>query len=274
MEEMQNRNQLPVESDQFSDFADKFDKTLTLEESSSSTARRAENGDETLISRTTAHEIDNEEEDEDENEEFEFCFFGETIKSPVSAEEVFEDGQIRIIAPFSGEGEAASTTSYRPPVKNYFVVSNSPENDDVAEGAYCVWKSPTPEMSKKSNSTGFSKFRKMRDLLARSNSDGKDAFVFLNGKNEETTLLKKEKKKEKVKLEKLDVGKKKKEKEGETAAFGGERKEKEKKKKSAYEVLYGGEKKKGGGKSYLPYRQDLVGFFTNGSGMSRNVHPY
>uniref|UniRef100_A0A803L0J8 Uncharacterized protein n=1 Tax=Chenopodium quinoa TaxID=63459 RepID=A0A803L0J8_CHEQI len=111
------------------------------------------------------------------------------LKSPVSAEEVFEDGQIRVISPFpgeySGEGETSSSSTYGRTVKNVFVVSNSPENDDVAEeGSYCVWKAPSPEMSQKSNSTGFSKLRKMRDLLARSNSDGKDAFVFLNGKTD------------------------------------------------------------------------------------------
>ncbi|KNA23569.1 hypothetical protein SOVF_023750 [Spinacia oleracea] len=259
---MMSENQTLDEKDELLEIYEKMDKNLTLEPSS-------------------PPQSDDEEEEDDENEEFEFSFFGGDLKSPVSAEEVFEDGQIRIISPFpgedSGEGESSSS-SYAPSVKNLFVVSNSSENDDVAEGQYCLWKSPTPEMSQKSNSTGFSKLWKMRDLLARSNSDGKDAFVFLNGKGDDATTAakakRKEEKKNKMKLEKLDVVERK---VVDTAAHGGERKEgRNKKKKSAYEVLYGGgkDKKKGGGKSYLPYRQDLVGFFTNGSALSRNVHPY
>ncbi|XP_021727032.1 uncharacterized protein LOC110694165 [Chenopodium quinoa] len=264
MEENQNL----VENEELLEISDKLDKTLTLE---SSSTRQSDDDEE-------------EEEDEngDENEEFEFCFLGGGLKSPVSAEEVFEDGQIRVISPFSseytGDGEtSSSSSSYGRPVKNVFVVSNSPENDDVAEeGSYCVWKAPSPEMSQKSNSTGFSKLRKMRDLLHRSNSDGKDAFVFLNGKSDasgsaEAKRKEKEKKKKKKEL-KIEVGEKK----GETTSLGKEGKKK-KKEKSAYEALYlggGKDKRKGGGKSYLPYRQDLVGFFTNGSALSRNVHPY
>lgn len=252
MEDNQNYNHNEAENEtenvELSEIVDKFDETLILEN------------------------------EEDEDEGFEFCFLGGELNSPISAEEVFEDGQIRIISPFSGENsESSATTSYGPPpVKKFYVVSNSPENDDVAEGPYCVWKSPTPEMSQKSNSTGFSKLWKVRELLSRSNSDGKDAFVFLKSDNAaevaSSNKEKEKKKKKEVKLENIEVGRKG----GETTAYRGERKLK----KSAYEVFYGGgkDKKKGGGnnnnKSYLPYRQDLVGFFTNGSGMSRNVHPY
>ncbi|KAL2903258.1 Serine/threonine-protein kinase TEL1 [Bienertia sinuspersici] len=275
MSEIQIQN--PAESDKLSEITDKFDKTLILQSSSSSSRQindeeqlEAENGDEALTRQSSTSTTDQIDEDE-ENEEFEFCFFGEAVKSPVSAEEVFEDGQIRIISPFAGEvsdsGEGESSHG-PPPVKKMFVVSSSPDNDDVEEGSYCVWETPTPEMSKKSNSTGFSKLWKVRDLLARSNSDGKDAFVFLKN-GDDTTSLKKEKK-NKVKLEKIDVGKK-----GETTTYEKKENSSKKKKKSAYEVFYGDSKKKGGGgKSYLPYRQDLVGFFTNGSGMSRNIHPY
>lgn len=257
-------NQNPGDSEELFGIIDKLDKTLTLESSSPPHNDGDEGG----------------ENGEEENEDFEFCFAGGELCSPVAAEEVFQDGQIRIISPFSGEGEASSS-SYGPPVKNLFVVSNSRESDDAAEGPYCVWKSPTPEMSQKSNSTGFSRLWKVRDLLSRSNSDGRDSFVFLNGKSDEATVSssskRKEKKKKKVELEKLEVVERR---GGEAAAAtaaasGGERKGAGKK-KSAYEALYGGgkDKKKGGGKSYLPYRQDLVGFFTNGSGLSRNVHPY
>ncbi|CAO2829257.1 unnamed protein product [Amaranthus hypochondriacus] len=258
MEENQTQNQNHNENGELLEIADKLDKTLDLTVESSSSEDEDEDEDE-------ENGNEDEEEDDDENEEFEFCFVGD-LSSPVSAEEVFKDGQIRAVAPYSAENAEEGESSRGPPVKKLFVVS-SPENDDVAEGPYCTWKSPVPEMSRKSNSTGFSKLWRVKELLARSNSDGKDSFVFLTRKNDETSSTKKKKQKKKeVKMEKKS----------ETTAFGGESKQK-KKKKSAYELLYGGkkDKKKVGGKSYLPYRQDLVGFFTNGSsGLSRNVHPY
>ncbi|PWA68956.1 hypothetical protein CTI12_AA303070 [Artemisia annua] len=109
------------------------------------------------------------------------------------------------------------------------------------------------EMNIKSNSTGFSKLWRFRDNnnINRSNSDGRDAFVFLNneggnGKGKGKEVVKK-------KVKKANVG-------------------------SAHEVYL---KQKGGGeeefkrKSYLPYRPGLMGFFTNvNGGLSKNVHPF
>ncbi|KAJ8451636.1 hypothetical protein Cgig2_018270 [Carnegiea gigantea] len=241
-----------------SQIAEEFDKTLTLQE---------------------AQTDDDEDEDEDEesvSSDFEFSFAGAgDTSSPVSAEEIFQNGQIRPIFPFNVDDKFdEATTSYGPPVRKLFVQS-SPESDDIAEGPYCAWSSseksaakapaPAPEMSRKSNSTGFSKLWRFRDLLVRSHSDGKDAFVFLTtGKGEEkSTDMASEKK---VKREKIRVERK----ECATTTLRGETKNNKKEKgkeKSAYEVFYGKrEKKTGKGKSYLPYKQDLVGFFTNVNG--------
>ncbi|RVW53121.1 hypothetical protein CK203_080653 [Vitis vinifera] len=61
--------------------------------------------------------------------------------------------------------------------------SEADELEGVPPGTYCVWtpkvaESP-PARCRKSNSTGSSKRWKFRDFLHRSNSDGKDTFVFL-----------------------------------------------------------------------------------------------
>ncbi|ESQ32679.1 hypothetical protein EUTSA_v10004779mg [Eutrema salsugineum] len=127
------------------------------------------------------------------------------------------------------------------------------ELDAIPSEIYCPW---TPERSaaemspsggcRKSKSTGssstssWSKRRwRIRDLLKRSNSDGKQSLKFLNpssinesSKNKETTTVKK----------------------------------KEKEKVSAHEKFYlrnKAIKEEDKRKSYLPYKQDLVGLFSN-----------
>ncbi|EPS71984.1 hypothetical protein M569_02781, partial [Genlisea aurea] len=52
-------------------------------------------------------------------------------------------------------------------------------------GPYCEWSDRkaleiSQERCKKSNSTGSSKFRRFKEFISRSNSDGRDAFVYLN----------------------------------------------------------------------------------------------
>ncbi|KAH7852624.1 hypothetical protein Vadar_027111 [Vaccinium darrowii] len=122
------------------------------------------------------------------------------------------------------------------------------ELDSEPEEMYCVWRpkvvKKSPSRSKKSNSTGSSaskqgKFRYF--LQRRSNSEGtrEDSFVFLTLENGEQKA---------ERQRRVETGKAK----------------TKKKLSSAHEVFYvrnrawkEGEKRK----SYLPYRQDLVGFF-------------
>ncbi|XP_074274424.1 uncharacterized protein LOC141598620 [Silene latifolia] len=224
------------------------------------------------LAETLTLDLSPNDEDYDNNGDFEFSFVGEEIQSPVSAEKAFLNGQIRPLFPYTAED--TETTSFEPPASKVFVAA--------AEGEYCEWSTSaltSPEMRKKCNSTGFSKLWRMKDLLVRSNSDGKDTFVFLNGKQAEAATEEGKKKKRGVNF-------------GRIMSFstnaGGEKgkgKEKEKTETTTvaevFEELYGKKKGKvggggggGGNKSYLPYRQDLVGFFTNGNGMTRNVHPY
>ncbi|KAH6763206.1 hypothetical protein C2S52_020639 [Perilla frutescens var. hirtella] len=161
----------------------------------------------------------------------------------------------------------------RPPVKKVFVetegvdgqamTSSAQGNDEIA-GPCCEWSSrkaveASPEVCKKSNSTGFSKIWRLKELTARSNSDGRDAFVFLNGNHAPPAAKQPaaaEKKGSAVKVKKSGKSK--------TAAV------------SAHEVyLRSKAKEEERRRSYLPYRPELMGFFTNvNGGLTRNVHPF
>ncbi|PON35913.1 hypothetical protein PanWU01x14_332480 [Parasponia andersonii] len=227
--------------------------------------------------------------------------YGEEDVEEDGEEEFSFDGQIRPIFPIfdrsllfadGGDGGAAEVQSLRPPLKKLFVEerdapsssssSDADELEALPPGTYCEWSGKaveaTPELSKKSNSTGFSKFWRFRDLVVRSSSDGKDAFVFLNpnstsAKQSVESIKKLAKAHEKPSPEKkaVTVGEaaaekvkvKAKTKRGETAP-------------SAHERYYVRNKAKEVDKrrSYLPYRPDLVGFFANVNGLSRNVHPF
>lgn len=136
--------------------------------------------------------------------------------------------------------------------------SEAEELENIPAGTYCVWRpkaadQPSPSRCKKSRSTGSTSKRwKFSDLLRRSNSEGKDSFVFLTPKNRE----------EKVAVEVPKKGK------GKGVDGAGSKPLA----RSAHEALYvrnrtirEGDKKK----SYLPYRQDLLGFFVNSNVFTR-----
>ncbi|KAJ8536368.1 hypothetical protein K7X08_034769 [Anisodus acutangulus] len=214
----------------------------------------------------------NENEKEQGNaddDEFEFSFIKESEILPVAADEIFYNGQIRPIYPIfnrdllsnnddiiNGRSHSNSTSEeasarLRLPLRKLFLEEereansscSSSEADDlesIPAGTYCVWRPKETEKPdgscKKSNSTGSSKRWKFRDLLHRSNSDGKDTFVFL------TPLKKKEK------TTKTDNAPKV------TAKLKGV---------PAMHYVKNGEERR---KTYLPYRQDLVGFFANMNG--------
>lgn len=208
------------------------------------------------------NEVD--EEDDDDDEEFTFVF-ADPNGSPISADDVFDNGQIRPIFPIFGQ-DLHFTDDYdyesgsRSPVKKIFVESpsssgkaTSSTSEAVEEGTYCEWN---PKVAVKSNSTGSSKLWKLRDPKLRSNSDGKDAFVFLNpAKVEKASSGEKN-----VVVRKVKVAK------GKPAPSAHEK----------HYMMSKARKESDKRKSYLPYRQELFGFFssTNGLGLSRNVHPY
>ncbi|XP_051122150.1 uncharacterized protein LOC127245361 [Andrographis paniculata] len=212
----------------------------------------------------------------DSEEEFTFMSAGEDV-STITAEDAFANGQIKPIFPlfnrdllFSGGDSAALRESLpaRPPVKKLFVEASG---DAAAAGPYCEWSSgkaveaTSAEICRKSNSTGFSKLWRFKDFLGRSNSDGRDAYVFLNNnqasppppppsppaaEKTEKKSGKKEGKREKVKKSK-------------TTSL------------SPHESYLKSKAKEDRRRSYLPYRPELMGFFTNiNGGLTKNVHPY
>ncbi|PIA61972.1 hypothetical protein AQUCO_00200159v1 [Aquilegia coerulea] len=240
---------------------------------------------------------DDEDDDEEDDDDFEFAVLTrDPESSPISADEIFSNGQIKPIYPvfnrdllFAGGQDdftkLQSGSTIRFPLKKLLIEerepsssSSSSESDELEtlpEGTYCVWTpkpvKESPEMCKKSNSTGSSKRWRFRDLLHRSNSDGKDTFVFLT-----PSTKKKEKKAEntsEVSKERRDSGEMKVAGKVKTKRNSGEGTT------SAHEVHYVRNralKESDRRKSYLPYRQDLVGLFANVNmnGLNRTLRPF
>ena len=164
-----------------------------------------------------------------------------------------------------GGGDGRRSESHPPPPRSSSSSSSS-ESDDlegIPAGTYCVWTPNSPQASpsrcKKSNSTGSSspKRWKLLDLLRRSNSAGKESLVILRAPSSSPA---KKKEKEQWSVGRVEVAGKPKAK-GSSGAG-----EKKKVSLPAHEALYlrnrelrRVDKKR----SFLPYRQDLVGFCTS-----------
>lgn len=218
--------------------------------------------------------------DGDDDSEFAFVW-REPETSPISADEIFYNGQIRPVFPIFnrdlllGEGQNQEVSvkpptpaSIRRPLRKLLIEergtgscssSEADELEGVPPGTYCVWtpkaaESP-PARCRKSNSTGSSKRWKFRDFLHRSNSDGKDTFVFLTP----NSSMKKKAEKEAP----SGAGKPK------PKAVAGENATSANRKNNTAAKKEGDRRR-----SFLPYRQDLVGFFANVNGLSRNLHPF
>lgn len=136
--------------------------------------------------------------------------------------------------------------------------SEADELENIPAGTYCVWRPrmaepPMPSQCKKSKSTGSASKRwKLRDLLRRSKSDGKESFVFLTPKH-------REEKSNKL----VNIQAPKRENSGGLHSAAA----------SAHEAFYvrnRAMKEEDKKKSYLPYRRDLVGFFANVNGVRRS----
>lgn len=227
-------------------------------------------------------DVSDEEDDVSDEEEFSFVCPGDDVPQ-IAAEDAFFNGQIRPVYPLFnrdlllGCGDL-ERLPVNPPVRNVFVETTSypPGNEvgDDAEGPSCEWsgkavKADGPDGCKKSNSTGFSKLWRFRDLLHRSNSDGRDAFVFLNNPAAPSTSA----------AAKTEEKKSQRKNTGEVKVNGNiiaTQKKKSKKQVSAHErYIKSKAKDEDRRRSYLPYRPELVGFFTNvKGGLTRNVHPF
>ncbi|KAK1299347.1 hypothetical protein QJS10_CPB14g00120 [Acorus calamus] len=220
------------------------------------------------------------DDEESEEEEFEFAFVSDS--GATTADEIFSNGQIRPIYPVFDRDLLLMSSdpskiddpveTLRAPLRKLLIEDREPPSSsssdaDELEGlpieSYCVWTPrssvpPSPDRCKKSNSTGSSKRWRLRDLvIGRSSSDGREKFVFLSAAPQSQPATKAgEANDEKGKAVKSGGAKKKK-----VAAFT-----------AAHQMHYGG----GAGdrrRSYLPYREGIVGFFANVNGVSKSYHP-
>ncbi|KAI5679206.1 hypothetical protein M9H77_10156 [Catharanthus roseus] len=258
------------------------------------------------------HEDCEEEEEEhedceEEEEEFSFDYAFDGVNTDqISAEEAFDNGQIKPVFPLFNrdlllldEGaedlESLKSNDSVPNVKKVFVAVSSESHDDTSSstagndgeivGPYCEWSKKAvevaPEHCKKSNSTGFSKIWRFKELMHRSNSDGRDAFVFLNntstsGSTTTATGNSSESEKKEGSSEKKIIIRGERKVNGDGEVVKVKKVPKGKKVALSPHEVYLKSKAKEGRRSYLPYRPELVGFFTsvNGGALSRNVHPF
>ncbi|XP_059670155.1 uncharacterized protein LOC132315770 [Cornus florida] len=224
--------------------------------------------------------------DLDDNDDDDFEFSLVRNEQDGTGDEIFFDGHVHPIFPIfnrtlvesEDESKPDDASALRIPLKKLFMEdreipssseSEADELETIPPGTYCVWRPKVVELSpdrcKKSSSTGSASKRwRFLSLLRRSNSEGiqgKDAFVFLTPKNRAQKVDRNEKT-ENTK-EGLSSG---------TAVRNAGKLKSSPPPPSAHETFYvrtramkEGDKRK----SYLPYRQDLVGFFANVNGLSR-----
>lgn len=170
--------------------------------------------------------------------------------------------------------------------------SEADELEQVPAGTYCVWtpKRAVPEspgQCKKSKSTGSSsspsKRWRLRDLLRRCNSDGKDSFVFLTPVSgskkmeEKGTNIKEKRSSTSSSSSSSPSGSDTNRKVLAANKIDGGNNKSGKAKATAHEAFYVRNRKMKEGdkrRSFLPYRQDLVGFFANVNAMGRGFPPF
>ncbi|KAK9060253.1 hypothetical protein SSX86_020957 [Deinandra increscens subsp. villosa] len=241
-----------------------------------------------------------EEYHDDDDDDFTFMLVGHDDDDQIYDDKLFEDGQIRPVFPLFDQNllldgeydiEEIDHLPILPPVDKIFIESprgfpssTAPEheqNGDTATGPYCAWSketataTATAELSKKSNSTGFSKLWRLREKVDRSNSDGRDAFVFLKSSDRSTAATPSSSSSKPVTSDgtfvKVNVA-------GGKARVVKRGTKGNKSTVSAFEAYLrsgGGHTEEERRRSYLPYRPELMGFFTNvHGGLSKNVHPY
>lgn len=225
--------------------------------------------------------------DENDNDDFEFVSFSK------AADEVFVNGPIGPVFPVfnrdllsadfdDGRPELGRDEDEAPCPASSSSSSEADELDGIPAGTYCVWTPKgvpaTPGRCKKSKSTGSqSKRWSFRELLRRSNSDGKDSFVFLTPSSSSRKTEEKVDHKITAAVTKgrSSVSSSK---EGAKVAAVKGKKTTTAAVAAAHEVFYvrnrelnrNAEKRR----SFLPYRQDLVGFFANVNTVGRTFPPF
>lgn len=188
------------------------------------------------------------------------------------SDEIFENGKIRrtsmdfeqcTISPITHDN---NILSFQPSLKRLFVVQKLNKFSsqlkgsckDTSQNHIVVDVEASNKKCKKSKSTGFSETWRFRESFKlRSNSDGKDIFLLFNP-SKSVELMSTEAKKDNIFSKKGKPEKCK-------TTF------------SSHEKFYVMNKRRNETirqKSFLPYRQNLIGFFTNKNRFSRNHNPF
>ncbi|WCJ36071.1 hypothetical protein M5689_017292 [Euphorbia peplus] len=210
-----------------------------------------------IAARVVRELDDGDSQQQHEQEEFEFAILPKEPEAPpISADDIFYNGQILPIYPIFNTAlllddhdiisKPKSAKPLRLPLGKFFsqdrettTSCSSSEADDLESlpaDTYCVWNPKKTEdgRCKKSSSTGSNSKRwKFRDLLYRSNSDGKENYVLFSPA---VKKIKEENDKDKVKGTRQNQ-------------------------KHYVKSRAGGDKDKDKRRSFLPYRPDLVGLF-------------
>lgn len=235
-------------------------------------------------------EVFDDEVNNGEEEEFSFVCTN-VIGSPISAEVAFQNGRIRPMFPIFNQdlfddeddgdfSKGKESSSLRPPLKNFFneeqdphrhrfsSVSASDQSEFFPYPPFSVWPGKkamdaSPKLCKRSNSTGFSKLRRFRDLVLPSNNYGRDAFVILNTNSTSSEPAKKitkaEKMEEKRNLRQQSTTKTKtKANKGKTTPSAPEK----------HYIRNRAKREESKRKTHPPYR---VGFFTDVNAWTRNI---
>lgn len=232
-------------------------------------------------------------EDEESDGEFEFPSVSRESAAgggaAAAADELFAGGRIRAFYPVFGrvlDGASPPAPAPRPPLGRLFQLEQA-RNSSVASTSssssassaadlgsaspdtYCLWtpgSSPASSPARpprKSGSTGsMARWRRIGELVVgRSHSDGKEKFLFLSAPsspardkpNSKRPPPKGSKAGAAAAATELDTVAA-----GRRASYGG-----------------GGAKASPGGRrTFLPYRQDLVGLFASAHGLSRSPHHF
>ena len=246
-----------------------------------------------LITSDDGHDhekAEEEKEEEGEESDFEFAFAVSTEQEslPISADEIFYNGQIKPVYPLfdqslllddtpkndvvevKKENNDKTTSRTRQPLRKLMVEeeretatttsssssfssSEADELEGLQQGTYCVWKPKNDAVKGRkksgSTSTNSSKRWKFRDILSRSNSVSKERFLFVKlGSSKRTGKVE-----DTTETEKNDV-----------VLVTNDEVNGEKGKTNDED------KKKSG----FPYKHNLVGFLANVNGLSRNLHPF
>ncbi|XP_062216346.1 uncharacterized protein LOC133916612 [Phragmites australis] len=217
--------------------------------------------------------------DEDESDcEFEFPF----VSREPAADELFVSGRIRAFYPVFGRVLDDAAPGPRAPLGRLFQLEEAwtssfastsssssasteaaaGDLDGTSPGSYCLWtpglslaSSPSRPPRKSRSTESIARWRRIGELVVgRSHSDGKGGFLFLSAPSSPA--------REHASSSKANQparGNKAAATEVDTVAAG-------------RRMSYGAKASPGARRTFLPYRQDLVGLFGNVHGHSRSHH--